>query len=431
MVSTSTENGGSETKRVASATGKKKGLDKFLHLSLLLFIGVHIFINPFPQLTAIEEISFYGAVFFWAVLRLAKKTAFSFQGPLTIPLLIFTGWTIFGLFFALDQANTLHDIYAHLLKYLLFYFLLTNCFSSFRRFEVLWLLLIFSTLVFAVYLMIYFYIIIGNPLAVKLGYQMPWEIPPNFIGVLTIFALLLSINIYNFKNMKAYQWLLAIPAGMLAITTLATKTRGAIASLFVALIFLFLHNKKILLLFCVSLLLLIAVMPLKERFSPVDIVTKFQTDDRIQIWYTFWEMIKDHPVTGIGFGMETYHDEKLLDVYNQRVPPAYRQAVPLKSPHNFFVDLTVRTGFFGLTIFSLIIWRFFKMAAEIIKRGRNSFARLWAVGLTAAMTAWIIQGLFESIVSGPAAKIFFIILAMMTILWHLREHEEPAGAGLV
>ncbi len=431
MALTFTESTGGEEKHVALVIKRKEKINKFLNIALLIFIGAHVFINPFPQLTAIEEISFYGAVFFWAVLLGRKETTFNWQGPLTIPLLVFVAWTLIGLLFALDKANTLHDIYAHLLKYLVLYYLLTNYFSSFRRFELLWLLLIFSTSVFAVYLMVYFYIVIGNPFAVKLGYQMPWEIPPNFIGVLTIFALLLSINIYNFNGIKAYKWLLVIPAVILVITTLATKTRGAIFSLFVAVIALFVRNKKALLFFTLSFVLLVAAMPVKERLSPGELTDKIRADDRIQIWYTFWEMTKDHPLTGIGFGMETYHDDNLLNKYNQRVPPAYRQSVPLKSPHNFFVDLTVRTGLVGLIIFFSIIWRFFAMATELIRFGKNSIVRIWAVGLVAAQIAWMIQGMFESIVSGPAAKLFFIILAMMTILWNLRGQEEPAEAGLV
>jgi len=415
----------------APASEKKEKIYKYLHISLLVLIGVHVFINPFPQLTAIEEISFYGAAFVLAALLRSKQTTFSFQGPLTMPLFLFVGWTVVGLFFALDKANTIHDIYAHLLKYLFFYFLLVNYFNTFRRFELLWLLLIFSTAVFAVYLMVYFYLIIGNPFAVKLGYKMPWEIPPNFIGVLTIFALLLSINIYNFKELKAYKLLLAIPAGILVIATLSTKTRGAIFSLFVAVLVLFARNKRNLLLFFLALVMLVVAMPVKERLSPEELTAKIQADDRLQIWYTFWEMTKDHPITGIGFGMETYHDEDLLNKYNQRVPTAYRQSVPLKSPHNFFVDLTVRTGFVGLAIFLFLLWRCFALAAALIKRGKSNFVRTWATGLTAALIAWMIQGMFESIASGPAAKLFFVILAMLTILWQLREREEPVDAGLV
>jgi O-antigen ligase len=431
MANALTESTGDTEKSFVPVPDNKEKLFKYLNILLLIFIGAHVFFNPFPQLTAIEEISFYGAVFLCLLLLGQKKSSFSFAGPLTMPLFLFFGWTIIGLFFALDQANTLHDIYAHFLKYIIFYFLLINYFNSFRRFEILWLLLIFSTAVFSVYLMIYFYLIIGNPFGVKLGFQMPWEIPPNFIGVLTIFATLLSINIYNFGNMKAYRWLLAIPAGILVITTIATKTRAAIISLFVGILAVFFRNKKSLLFFSLSLLLLIAFMPVKDRLSPSDLADKIRNDDRIQIWYTFWEIIKDHPFTGIGFGMETYHDENLLNRYNQRVPPAYRQTIPLKSPHNFFVDITVRTGFVGLMIFLFILWRYFRLAFRIIKYGQSNFVRTWAIGLVAAQISWMIQGMFESIVSGPAAKIFFIMLAMITILWNLRDQEDSTETGLV
>jgi len=411
-------------------TDAKEKVGPFLNTLLLFLIGVHIFFNPFPQLTAIEEISFYGSVLVLLVLLALKKTTLSLKTPLTTPFILFLLWAIFGLFFALNKPNTIHDIYAHLLKYLMVFFLLINYFDSFRRFEILRDLIILSTTLFALYLPIYFYIILDYPFAVKLGYIMPWEIPSNFISVLTIFALLLTLNIYNFKGFKKYKLISLIPVSMLVFTTLATKTRAAIIALLVAVVACFIANKKMMAGFLVSFLLIVSLMPVSDRFTPNDLASKLKTDDRVNIWYTFWEIIKDHPVTGIGFGIQTYDDDNFLHKYNQRVPSLYRQPVPHRSPHNFFVDITVRMGFVGLAIFFYIIYRVLRMARDIMKYGRNRFVKKWTLCLIAALLAWLIQGVFESTVSGPAAMIFFMILAMMTILWNLREQEEPALEGL-
>lgn len=422
---------GSKGKFESPMKDKKEKVSRLLNTSLPFLIGVHIFSNPFPQLTAIEEISFYVSVFVLLILLSLRKTTLSFKTPLTTPFILFVLWAIFGLFFALNKPNTIHDIYAHLLKYLMVYFLLVNYFDSFRRFEILRDLIILSTTIFALYLLIYFYVMLNYSFTVKLGYIMPWEIPSNLIGVLTIFALLLALNIYNFKGFKICKLICVIPASILLFTTLATQTRAAILALLVAVVACFINNKKMIAVFLVSFLLIVSLMPVKDRLSPDSLASKLRSDDRGNIWYTFWEIIKDRPVIGIGFGMQTYSDENLLKKYNQLVPSLYRQPVPHKAPHNLIVDITVRMGFVGLAIFFYLIYRVLRMARDIMKYGRNLFVKKWALCLIAALVAWLIQSMFENTASGPAAMVFFIILAMMTILWNLREETENPPEGLI
>ena len=412
-------------------TDKNEKLYRILKISLIFLIGVHIFFNPFPQLTAIQEISFYGSVLILLVLLSLKKTIFSFKTPLTTPFILFVLWNIFGLFFALNKPNTSHDIYAHLLKYLMVYFLLVNYFNSFIRFKILAGLIVLSTTIFASYLLVYFYLILGNPISVNLGYAMPWEIPTNILGILTLCSVLLAVYMIDEQKKTINKLLVGLALIVLTFTTLATQTRGAILAMLVSIAICLCAKKHLFLIFIIFLISLSIIMPVKDRLNPAVIYNKILHDDRRQIWYTFWEMIKDHPVTGIGFGMQTYNDEKLLNKYNQLVPSSYRQPVPHKAPHNLIIDITVRTGFIGLALFIFIIYRFLWMIRVTIKNGRTHFVRTWAVGLLAAFAAWLIQGMFENTASGPAAMVLFIILAMMTILWNLREETEYTREGLI
>jgi O-antigen ligase len=420
---------GSKGKFAAPITDSKERIFSLLNIILIVLVGIDIFLNPFPQLTAIEEISFYGSVLVLFVLLTFKKTTFSLQTPLTTPFVLFALWASFGLFFAFNKPNSIHDIYAHLLKYLLVFFLLVNYFNSFQRFKILAGLIVLSTTIYASYLLGYFYLILGYPLGANLGYKMPWEIPSNIIGVLTIYAMVLAVYILDEQKDTVNKLLIGLALVILAFTTLATQTRGTILAMFLAIAICFRTKKRLFLIFLILLTSLAFIMPVKDRLKPEMIYTKILHDDRGQIWYTFWEMIKTHPVTGIGFGMQTYHDENLLKKYNQLVPSSYRQPVPHKAPHNLIVDITVRTGFIGLVLFIFIIYRFLWMTHAIIKNGRTRFVQTWAVGILAAFTAWMVQGMFENIASGPAAVIFFIILAMMTILWNLRGEKENLPEG--
>ncbi len=159
------------------------------------------------------------------------------------------------------------------------------------------------------------------------------------------------------------------------------------------------------------------------------LVTEFVMDDRTNAWYCFGEMVKDHPLTGIGFGMQTYFDENLLNKYNERVPIQYRQSDPLKAPHNLVVDIAVRVGIVGLLFFFYIIFVFGRMSRQIIKSGKDDFTGHWGSCFVATFVAVFIQGLFENTMSGPPAIILYTIMAMMTILWRLKRgvgYSRPA-----
>jgi O-antigen ligase len=184
------------------------------------------------------------------------------------------------------------------------------------------------------------------------------------------------------------------------------------------------RNKKILLFFFPFLALVILLMPVRNMLTPHDLISKIHTYDRVRIWYCFAEMIKDHPITGIGFGMQTYYDENLLNKYNERVPAKYKQATPVKAPHNIIVDIAVRVGLVGLTLFFYIIFAFVKMSWHIIRSGKDDFIRHWGVCFLAAFVAVFIQGQFENTLWGPPVIILYTILALMTILWHMNTKED-------
>jgi O-antigen ligase len=131
-------------------------------------------------------------------------------------------------------------------------------------------------------------------------------------------------------------------------------------------------------------------------------------------------MVKDYPITGIGFGMQTYLDENLLNKYNEKVPAKYRQQTPYQAPHNLLVDVAVRTGLVGFALFLYIIFKFLRVSWQIITSGKDDFVRHWGLCFLAAFVAVFIQGQFENTMSGPPAIILYTIFAMMVILWNIQ-----------
>jgi O-antigen ligase len=394
-----------------------------LNLCIPILLGIFIFFNPFPYVTAIQEISFYSPVLILLILIVLKRTDFSWRTPLSIPFLLFVLWSFCGLFFALNKENSIHDFYAHLLKYVIVFYLLFNFFKTKERLLILIWTIVVSTAIYSVWMMVYFYLILGNPLSTKLGLFMD-EIPSNLVGISTLFALLLSIYQLTKEKVVYRKIILTISLCATAVATLATQTRGAILALFVSLFISFPKNRKILTVFFLFLAIAIFLMPVKDILTPHALMNRFRVGDREKIWYCFGEIIKDHPITGIGFGMQTYFDENLLNNCNERVPIEYRQDIPLKAPHNLVIDIAVRVGIVGLLLFFYIIFVLGRMSWQIIKSGKDDFISHWGLCFVAAFVAVFIQGFLENTMTGPPAIIFYTIMAMITILWHLNPETD-------
>lgn len=386
---------------------------EFLKQSVPILMGVFIFFNPFPHTTTIKEVCFYLSALIVLLLMIFKKIDFSFRTPLSISFALFVLWSFVGLFFALNKPNSIHDFYAHLLKYLAFYYILVNFLNTRKRFIYLTWIIIISAAIFSFAGMIYFYLILGQNVTERFVF-----IP--YLDFLYVFAIILSLR-HLFGDVKAYSKAIAlIGLAGTSIATLLTQTRNALLAIFFSLIILLPKNKKVLLVLIIIFLTAIEFMPVKNRFTLDNILN----NERIGINYTSFEIIKDHPVFGIGFGMQTYDNKDLLDKYNAKIPVKYRQATPIAAPHNLLFDVAVRTGLVGVLLFFYMIITFIRMSWKIVRHGTDDFIRNWGLYFMAAFIAFVIQAMFADATFGLQAIVFYTMLGMMTILWRLNMKSD-------
>lgn len=392
-----------------------------INQSVRILLGIMIFIKPFGLITTIEEICIYLALFLVAIGSIfAKKIIYTFHSPLTLPFLFFVFWTLVTTFFAINKENSLNDFFFHLLKYLAIYYLLINLFNSRKLFLHLSWLIIISAALFSFAGIIYFYFILGNTFSTLFRFH---TYSYGYIHFLFVFAFLLSVQLLS-GDVKIYQRLiLFISLANLAIVTLLSQTRSALVAIILGLFILLFKNKKIFYFLIFSVIVFsLFLFYRSDRLSPNSI--RQHANMRTGIVYLFVEMIRDYPLTGIGFGMQTSFEAKLLAKYNNKVPLQYRQEPPVPSPHNLLIDITVRLGFVGLGLFFLIIFAFIRMGGTLIHYGKDFFIRSWSLCLLSTFAAFLINGMAMDATFGIQAIVFYAVLAMMTILWHLNKQSE-------
>ena len=262
---------------------------------------------------------------------------------------------------------------------------------------------------------------LGNSFSAKLVTGLT-EIPVNWVGFITgpaaIFSLHHIITVSNL-HVKTISLISLFP---LCILSVLTQTRSAVLALFVSVIILCFKNKK-LLIACLGVILIVTyISPIKNRFIHANPISGL----RLDINYMTLEIIKDFPITGIGFGMQTYGNGKYINLeeYNKKVPDKYRLKSIHNDPHSMPFSIAVRTGLVGFALFLYILFMSFKMCWNCIRHRKDDFIKNWGRCVTSVFVTVIVIGIFEPFFSHVPEVVFYTILAMMTILWHLNKSDS-------
>jgi O-antigen ligase len=340
--------------------------------------------------------------------------------------MLFLIWAILSISWALNIENSLHDVRGHLANHIILFFLLINFFNSRKRLAILLWAVVISAAAFSLVGMVYYYLIMGDSIhATRFGFLLSnsvnWstELPVNFIGTITVFAIIVCMHL-SYQEFRLYRHVAIITCMIpTLIATILTQCRGTFVALIIAIIIqLFIKAKKILLLFMLAIAVILMWFPSQDRM----IANSFK--ERLKINYFTYEVIKDYPLTGIGFGMQTFVNDVDKNLYMKRLPEKYRPEL-VYTPHNLLLDITVRLGLIGLILFLYIIFAFGKMCWKTMKYARDEDIKSYAECMAISFIAYFTIGVAEPVfLFSASAIVFYVILAIMTILWHLNKNED-------
>lgn len=396
---------------------------KYIRGTILLSLTLLIFVNPFQNhVSALTEIFFYTALAFASLLLLSSATRPDFNSPLGLPFLFFLLWAFASAIWAFDRENTLHDVYRHLLRHLVLYYMLISFFVRKEHFLVLVWSFITSIAIFSLGAVIYVYIISANPLSFRLEVR---GVGPNQIAQLCVFGMILSL----FYLPMAGKWHEKIVLLICFISTFSavvlTYCRAALLALAAGCFFLLFTPKfKKSLVFATVFIFTVAIIifnlsPHQQSRLSFDRISK---DLRISIYATDYAMIKDKPFAGFGYGAEAF--KKNFFKFNKSLPQRFALQEEFPHPHNIFVDIFIRLGLVGFVLFCWILFRVFKMARELIIGVKDPFVKKWGTCMTACLIAFLTLGLLGNILNSRNAVILYTIMAMITILWKIHRSAK-------
>ena len=234
----------------------------------------------------------------------------------------------------------------------------------------------------------------------------------NTLGIYlsAIAPLIFGLTLYYFKGIKRIALIFVSFIALIGIAL--TYSRPTLLATYVAIFFLGLARRSK---FLVAILIIFTLVSpfllpksVKDWAKAVDYnpIRFMCNDDRIAVYLNSLNMIKDHPLIGLGANtyMKNYKKYKGFPEYHNIVTLDYMYA------HNNFLHMAAEIGLVGLGIFIYLLYKLFRGCANIYKRLDEHFLKVILLSLSACLIAFLINGLTESsLYSSRVAIIFWYI----------------------
>lgn len=157
-----------------------------------------------------------------------------------------------------------------------------------------------------------------------------------------------------------------------------------------------------------------SVMGLKREGTAAE--AEHSVNQRESFAYVSWQMFKDHPLLGVGFGH--FYEAKLPYLSDRR------QQVELESirgldHHNTFLSVLVETGLVGLTAFIAVLAAWSRQAWRLANdAARPSWARAQGVLMLAVVVNYLCSAVFHDLTLVPSQQWLLFLFAGLTVnLW--------------
>ncbi len=219
----------------------------------------------------------------------------------------------------------------------------------------------------------------------------------GYFSLLAILSLCLVLFWRTSKSVTIFMLLLSL---LFMTGVFLSLARTYYVSLFVTVPAIFLRgNRRIAIIglsavFVCATAVLILFPNIRERaFSIADLEKNDSNLERIYIWKTSGDIIKDHPIAGIGFRQWR---ERFSDYEGTYAGSWKFTEAAFHHAHNLYLTIAAETGIFGLFLF-MVFWAYLLMALWRCIRNSSawSFENALALGVFFGLINFFIGGFFE------------------------------------
>ena len=203
-----------------------------------------------------------------------------------------------------------------------------------------------------------------------------------------------------------------VVCALIMLSLLLTFTRGLWIAMVVAVAaLLFLTRRDLLKRFLLALTVMVAVAftlfpTFRSRVTSIFDQSNYSNAGRIQVWRANWEMIKDHPILGVGHRLNSEH------------LPEYYDKIGIKNgflghAHNNWIQVAAGSGLPSLLFYVGFTTWFLIVAYRLFKQGSTPWARNIGLASFVAQISFHIGGLTQvNFMDGEVNHSFVVVVGL-------------------
>ncbi|MCP4649458.1 MAG: hypothetical protein GY853_05165 [PVC group bacterium] len=399
-------------------------------LLFLLSTFVHFLASAAPEIVRMQPAVMAGVVILlsWAFHVMIYR---DFKMPKNKQLLYFLGLVVCSAFSVLLHEYYIYFTVLNFVKVLILYLLVIVLVRTEQQFLIILFMAFFLNLYSAGYGIVQQFFGRGGMLLERVT---GLEGNPNYFSMNLILLVPFTLGLFQYYRSPLKKILIAgaFVAFMLAIVFSFSRAGalGLTTVLALSIWKFFLKENKFhaIFIFLIILCMVIIFLPGKywERIESITNLRDVSIMHRVDGVLVGIEMMKQHPVVGVGIGRWKY------EYWPVALLMPHIDAKFSTTPHNVFIEVGTNLGVIGLTFFTLMIisaFKQFKKAQKIFVEHGKPLLALTADSFWLGLIGFLICSMFAAVAD---LKIFWIIIALSVVLNELaqqiRREKEEANA---
>ncbi|MFB3895252.1 MAG: O-antigen ligase family protein [bacterium] len=345
--------------------------------------------------------------------------------PIDYWLIGFSLWVAISLVTAADFTYSWQQLFKKVGMYGLLYYGIVYSIRQINQIKFVLLGLLIGSIPISLYGIIQFIILHGNLFTGNVRISSVCA-DYNFLSIYLLLIIPFIFIQTRIKLGKLWQSIAIIGFILGLVTQFLTYSRaGWVAIIAQFLLYGIIRSRKILYVTVAVLLLILILLPLTLWQHPIPATLSGQKQGledtflvRLHLWQFAVSAIAQHPLTGIGFGMENY-----LHYYPQGLDAD--SGVPMVHCHNVFLDTALQIGIPGAVIllglwitFAITFWKGYR-------RETNPFIKELFLVTLIALFGFFLRNIVDYIFRGEAALLFWYLMAV-GIAGYVNKIEEPS-----
>jgi O-antigen ligase len=396
--------------------------DNIITYSIALMMGVMFF----DHTNALANISYFVALAAWLFKWIREKKVLLEWDILGIILMLLLVNALLSSFFSYDVKYSFRELRSEIGKMVPFYFLILSNIRTDDALKTILKAVFLGALVMSIIGIVGYFtgLTLYREKTISLFANESYTSLGFYLLVTSCLLFGLIINETEKTKIPLYFFVVIIYFGCI----LATMTRAIWLGFFsAAAIALFFYRKTLVLILPVVILLLLLLLPSKftNRFITIFDFQNYSRaggvlSDRVQLWESAVNMIRDYPELGVGYGKRIFQKVYIKEGYI--LPQAWEKR-PLPNAHNLYLDTAIQLGIPGLFIFLFLFAVFFNKAIIAYKCANVPFSKGIIFGCLLAVYELLQIGLTGTLLYDENG-LYIIFLMAITMRYYKQKKQK-------